>query len=436
LVGGLSYAAVVSLSFLLCWLASAQVRAEKFLPRLPTIAALAFLFGLPLLFVYPINAADVFLYFLYGRVTAVYRDSPFLSSPAAFPADPFLRFAGEWVGGTSPYGPLWEAVDGAVVHLAGGELLASLLLFKGIGLACHLAIGGMLYLLLQGASPAQRASRCVLWFWNPAPLLMFVVDAHNDAVMLLWLLLGVYLVRRDKPLAGLSVMMLAPLTKVIGFLALPFVLVAHLRKQSSRRQQLRFVGLVLTVGVALCVLAFLPFGGVLDWVTRIWEESRGGASFSLLAAVRYLGEVVESFHPRLWRWQIAATVPFVVVFLFLLRRTARGGRPEVGLAETFFLYVFTAARYRIWYSVWIFPWALMDLGGSTLLTETRLRFACVFLWTSQVSVVIYGHIHVEWLDHSRAASHLIGVPFVFGLPLLVGLVVLLRRRSEPRSAAR
>src|SRR5512134_2687344 len=72
LAGGLSYAAVVSLSFFLCWLSSAQARAGKFSVRFPVVFALGLLFGLPLLFVYPINAADVFRYFLYGRVTAVY----------------------------------------------------------------------------------------------------------------------------------------------------------------------------------------------------------------------------------------------------------------------------------------------------------------------------------------------------------------------------
>lgn len=436
LAGGLSYAAVVTLSFFLCWLSSAQARAGAFSPRLSTLAMVGALFGLPLLFVYPINAADVFLYFMYGRVTAVYGDSPFVSSPGQFQGDPFLRFGGEWASGTSPYGPLWEALGGGIVHLADGELLPSLLLFKCVGLACHLAIGGLLYFLLEGGSPAQRASRCILWFWNPALLLMFVVDAHNDAVMLLWLFLGFYLVRRDKALAGLSVMMLAPLTKVIGVLALPFFLIAHLRGRADARQRLRFVVLLSSIGVALFVLSFLPFGGVRESAQRIWEESRAGASFSFLAAVRYLGEVVDGFDPRLKRWQIGATTIFVATFLLLLSRTARGRRSEAGVADTFFLYVLTAARFRIWYPVWILPWILVDQGGSPRAGEARLRVAYLFLWTSQISVVLYGHLYVEWLNRSRAAAHLIGVPFVFLVPLLVGLLFLSRNVGASRSAAR
>jgi hypothetical protein len=50
--------------------------------RLGAILGVAALLALPLLFVYPINAADIFRYFISGRLTAFYGTSPLAVAPA------------------------------------------------------------------------------------------------------------------------------------------------------------------------------------------------------------------------------------------------------------------------------------------------------------------------------------------------------------------
>jgi hypothetical protein len=51
----------------------------------------------------------------------------------------------------------------------------------------------------------------------------------------------------------------------------------------------------------------------------------------------------------------------------------------------------------------------------------HLQAGLLFLLTTQLSVLIYGHLRVYALGGDHFPAHLIGVPFTFGLPLLLAL---------------
>ena len=57
-----------------------------------------------------------------------------------------------------------------------------------------------------------------------------MADGHNDALMLLWLVLGWFLMTRQQYQWAMVVLALAPLSKPIGLLALPMVILAILLK--------------------------------------------------------------------------------------------------------------------------------------------------------------------------------------------------------------
>jgi hypothetical protein len=48
-----------------------------------------------------------------------------------------------------------------------------------------------------------------------------------------------------------------------------------------------------------------------------------------------------------------------------------------------------------------------------------LRAGLWFLFTVQLSVLIYGHLRAYALGSSQLTAHLIGIPFVFLLPYLL-----------------
>ncbi|MCP4416403.1 MAG: hypothetical protein GY805_07265, partial [Chloroflexi bacterium] len=281
LLGGLGYGVLLLALFGLYWLSFRVVQNGYVAPSLLVLLATAVLLAIPLLNSYPINANDVYLYIINGRVGSIYNENPYTVAPNTFPDDPFLPMAGEWAGETSPYGPLWGLLATAVTQQTQNNLLAGLLAFKLVGLLAHLSCGWLIWQLLARANPAKQRSFTLLWLWNPALLLMFVVDGHNDVLMMVWQLLGIWFWQRKQPSMTLLFLLLAALTKPIALLTLPFFGLAAWRTLPNNQVRLRFVGLTAVLLGTAVWLTFLPFGSPFDLMDRLLRESASYPGFSL-----------------------------------------------------------------------------------------------------------------------------------------------------------
>jgi len=423
LAGGFGYAALFLGQYGLYALLHRRAAGKGL--RLRTVLLVATLFAVPLFFTYPINATDIFRYFVRARVTTVYGESPLAVPPSAFPDDPYLPLAGSWATETSPYGPVWELLAAGMNLISGQNLLVALLLLKGLGLLSHLVSAAIIWHLHGNGAQAARSAQTVLWAWNPALLYMFVGDGHNDAVMIALLLLGYWLLAgQQRPVAGALVLALAPLTKPIGLLPIPFFLLAAWRRLPDTSGRRRFLLAGGAGGLALAYLAFLPFGSPLELASRLLREVAIGGGFSPAALFWFLSQRVGPGigGARLGR---IGTLLFALLALWLLWRSWRGRSAVRGAADAFLAYLATSITFRIWYTIWPFPWLLLGRQGGR-----RVAFGLSFLLTAQLSVVIYGHVRVHLLDESMYQAHLLGVPFTFGLPLLVALFAHGRRCSD------
>lgn len=409
LPAGAIYALLLVLLYSLYWLAFRQVAAGLVTLRPEQLLFIATLFGLPLLFTFPINATDIFSYLIRGRIMVVYGQNPFFVTPQAFPQDPYWLLAGEWANTTSPYGPLWELLGGAIAWLSGGGLLRGLLLFKAFGLILHLAIGKLIWLSLNHLPPAGRLARLLLWVWNPALLFIFVMDAHNDTLMIFWLMLGYWLIHQRQAEWGWLVMVLAPLSKLIGLLPLPFFWLLLWRKAGSGRDKLRFFLLSAGGGLALSLFTFAPFGSPLGLIQRLLAEASDNGGFSPLTLIVL----------SLQRLKIPLSIaPIVQGSLLIFAMTAlwllwSHKKAERGVKNLFATYLATGFTFRIWYPAWLFPWLLLDEEGR------YVPAGATFLLTAQLSVLIYGHLRFYLLQRDQFQAHLIGIPFTFLIPLFV-----------------
>lgn len=424
LPGGLLYALLLILLYVLMLVAFGRVAGSVRNLSLVVLIVVAALFALPLLFAYPVNATDVFRYVIRGRVAAAYGENPYVMPPSGFAGDPFLPLAGEWAGETSPYGPLWELIAAGLTSISGDDLLLGVVLFKLLALACFLASAALLWSLL-GDRP-RRAALALLWAWNPALLLTFVLNGHNDALMVFWLLLGVWVARKGRLEVGFLLLCLAALTKPAAVLALPVFFLAFWRWAAPRRA--RFVAVSLAGALALVWLTFLPWARPgsywqtpLELSLRLAREATGSAGFSPAVwfyfalgqrvSIEAIGSVLRGL--------------FVLFAAGVLWRGWRGRSPLRGTADIFFGYLFQALSFRIWYVVWPFPWLVLDAGATAGQDDAgraaayRLRAGLWFLLAAQLSVIWYGHVRVFVLGGDQVAAHLVGVPLVFGLPWLL-----------------
>lgn len=412
---GLAYAALFGGLFGLYVRAAQVVHRGEWRLSWQTALLWTALLGLPLIVTYPINAIDVFNYFWHGRLLVHYGANPFVVSPDAFPGDPYLPLMGEWADTTTPYGPVWVLVSAAVYWASRGQVALGLVLFKALGLAAHLATGYLIWRLAEDRAPNERLAGLLLWLWNPAVLFMFVIDAHNDGLMLFWLMLGAWLIRQRRPVLGLIGMTLAPLTKLIGLLALPFWGIYAWRQQPTWQQRLKLTLLAAIGMVGVATLLFLPFGSPIPLLQRLLSESQEGGSFSPVVWVILAGRAVGWTPPaaaivRAASWLLLGGALGLVVLAWRGRGVWRNS------ADIFALYLLTAFRFRIWYPTWLLPWLILDDEH-----PQRLPAGLGLLFTSQLSVIFYGHLRVAWLGGDSTLAHLIGVPLVFAGPLWLWL---------------
>ncbi len=414
---GIKYALLLCGLFGMYGMAQKQVQRLAVPPRLWQLAATAVFIALPLLFTYPLNASDIYRYFIHGRINAVYGENSFAAGPADFPDDPYLPYAGEWSEETTPYGPVWEMAAWGITAVSTKiktavsphNLLSALLSFKAFGLLLHLSIAWLI-----ASSNPRPAHAFLLWAWNPALLLIFVMNGHNDALMLFWLMLGYWFIHQDKPTVGFIIMMLAPLTKIIGLLPLPFFFISIMLGLENGRLRLKFLLITIISGLGLLLLTFLPFGSPLDLLWRLLREAGDGAGFSPMTLFIMLARAA-GWPLSLSSLSNAGLIALALFALFLLWKGARGRTPIRGTADIFFGYLAQALNYRIWYAAWPFPWLIlgMDEGKAG---KARLTFGLWFLFTSQLSVFIYTYFRIYFLNGDQLWAHVIGILFTLGLP--------------------
>jgi hypothetical protein len=317
---------------------------------------------------------------------------------------------------------LWEGLATAVTATIGPKLHSLLLTFKLIGMMAHLGCAALIWLILGNAPPRKQSGYTLLWAWNPALLLTFIVDGHNDVLMIFWLLLGVWVMRQHNITVGFIIMILAPLTKPIALLPLPLFFIAGWHMLPTMKSKIRFAVISGICAILLVTLAFYPFGSPIQLATRLLREASNAPGFSITTLI-LLAFVHFNQVPPVNQLALLGSGLFVLFAIGLAWRTWNGRSPIRSSADIFAGYIAQALSFRIWYATWIFPWLLIvDPATDNERLPYHLKVGLWFLVTSQLSVLIYGHIRYYLLDTQQYAAHLLGIPFTFFLPFFLALL--------------
>jgi hypothetical protein len=322
--------------------------------------------GLTLTLLPALPSDDVFSYILYGRISALHHANPLITTPASFPHDPFLSLV-YWQNTRSVYGPVWLLLSGGVSLLAealGGGLAVYVALFKLLGLATHLANAALIWLILGRLAPRRRLAGTLLYAWNPLCLVEFCASAHNDALMLFFLLLGVYAFVRQREALGLIAIGLSIATKIVPIALIPFYLLYCARRLRAEGADWRRVaaGLGWRIGLvaltALVVIApfwagFQTFGALLfsppaqqldnSLLESVSWPLRWLAQGALGMSVGQARTVVETALKSL------ALLAFGLLWLWEMRRTRT-------LEGTLTAWGWALVWYALIASGWFWPW--------------------------------------------------------------------------------
>jgi hypothetical protein len=396
--------------------------------------------GVLLLGLYPITAIDVAGYVVRARLWAVYGQSPMVAVPAAFPQDPYVALTGEFSTITTPYGPVWEFIAQIPVRLGITDITGGIISMKVISL---MGFAGMAWLIGWRARQddpergVSSATALAFFALNPALLMEVIGNGHNDILMLLFITLGLVLWQRGHWAWAALAVTAAMLVKAPGLILLPLLGIAVLLAADDWRTRIWRAAGMAAIILGATLISYRLMGPFPDVFQGAIHASIGRRGFSpayfvyVLAHTFFPGHSNQVFNGFLFLFVLY----YVYVVVLLWKR-------KISLIEAgfmaYFAQVLLSAAFRIWYPLWLVPFAALNLNSRTfwrtfLFSLTaELSILSYFVWWRWVlrysSWAKTGPLARYW-DYWTVMT-LVTVPWTFGIPFLGDLIGRWRDRAR------
>jgi 4-amino-4-deoxy-L-arabinose transferase-like glycosyltransferase len=402
------------------------------------------IFSVILIFSYPQTAIDLFINAIRSRAWALYGLSPFITSPEAIPpTDPWIGLVGEWVDIASPYGPVWELLSLGAYYMSRGGFLNHLFAIKVLCMLAYIGSVWLVYHIIRQIRPEWAAVGTAFFAWNPLVLFESVQNAHNDIVMVFFLLAAIWafvrsmqVIGRKEKLwySGIFVLAFAVsvLVKFVTVMVLPFFLLTLVLRQKTWPQRIFSVTAYGLATVGLLVLFMWPYWpgidnwavldvgegagrSVMAWLILIFRPITGtNQAFDITRSIIFSGLgllylwclwlVWRQRHPRSQRGKTQLNTP-IDTSIF------------AGFAVLFGYALIGASTFHAWYFLWCLPLAALLVPA--------IRTTSV-AWTSSLAALLiiayYETIRVwiPYLNYNHLVGHAIGVPLLL-IPVMLAL---------------
>ncbi len=372
--------------FALYWLATRRALEHKSRLDWAIVLGGALAMSAVLLFLYPVDAVDIFDNIIRGRITAFYGGNPFYMTPRAVPYDPFYAYTG-WYDATSAYGPGWEALAAVMARLAGSGVIANVIVFKLSSILGYAGTVGVIALMLRRLAPERALYGVVLFAWNPLVLYVSAGNGHNDAVMVFFIVLGFYLLARGHFSLAVLAEAAGMLVKFIPALLVPLFLLAALRRIPSWRARISYVLVTGGASLALVALSLIPFwhgGDMISIVRRTTMFTTSLPTWAVIWLEHYMTRALaESLVSRAALLVLAAWVLFQLARLWPLDRAQPGAidwQPYVRAGLSILMFYLLVAN--LWFQPWYVMWAvaLAALLPQGVLTGGAVLLSLVATW--------------------------------------------------------
>ncbi len=232
---------------------------------------------------------------------------------------------------------------------------------------------------------ADPVTPLLLYAWSPLPVLYFALDGHIDALAIPFLILGLYLFMRARPLRGALALGLSALAKLVPLFLLP-LLAGHLK--GFRRFLVPAIPLVLVLSGAL--LYYEPSWGVASSLATFgsrWEFNGG-----LFSVTYFLTGSNEAAH--------VVSGILILLYIGVLSFLDRPLLEKIFWGFTGFLLLSPVVH--PWYLTWLAalvalrwsPAVYAFLGMSALANIIVYQYRAYGTWTDQPVILLAEYIPV------------------------------------------
>jgi alpha-1,6-mannosyltransferase len=351
------------------------------------------LWSLPLLLAPPLFSRDAYSYAGQGRLVHVGID-PYRYGPAAIAEQYSQNVDPMWLYTPAPYGPLQLQIQHLIVDIAGpSNPYAAAVAMR---LPALLGVALIAFLLPKIAHRFGYDIGMTTWFvvLNPLVVMHLVGGAHNDALMLGLMVLGIYLAVEKRPWLAAIAIAVAGAIKAPGLVAILIVAALEARRRHGRVPTVPEVFRELVRIGGACVAAFLVITVVcglgLGWLGALGVP---GVVRSVLSPVTVVGMGLE--HVLTWLQvpnaldttvTVVQRIGQILGILVCARIAWRLGpiAPLRALAWVVTVIVLTGPVVHPWYLIW----AGLFLG----VTEgTRFWPSRIMVWVT-AGLVVYSTV--------------------------------------------
>ncbi|MDQ2782672.1 polyprenol phosphomannose-dependent alpha 1,6 mannosyltransferase MptB [Lapillicoccus sp.] len=368
------------------------------------------LWSLPLLLAPPLFSRDAYSYAGQGRLVTIGLD-PYRYGPAGVAEQYSQNVDPMWLYTPAPYGPLVLQIQHGIVDIFGTDHAYA----AAVAMRAPAILGVVLIAVLLPKIARQLGYDSQMTTWlavlNPLLVLHLVGGAHNDALMLGLMVLGVWLALQKRIWLAVLVVAAAGAIKAPGFLAILAVAALEARRLHGSVPSLRQVmsslfrlgSACFAVFVLITAICGLGFG----WIGALGVPSTLRSALSPPTAV---GVVLE----KLLMWlqvpgamdttvTIAQRVGLVIGLVLAARVAWRLGpvAPVRALAWVTGIIVITNSVVHPWYILW---------GGLFLAMTEGARFTPrrVMVWVT-AGLVVYCTIDASLRNGTLALGVTAGV---------------------------
>ncbi len=395
------------------WLLLGRALAPDESRRMTTrdLIAIVSMWSFPLLFAAPLFSRDVYSYYTQGRLMIEGYD-PYTTGVSVLPGwfqdgvDPM------WAESPTPYGPLFLLLSRGVADFSFEQPAFAALVFR------LLAVLGVILLLIyvprlafaHGIDPTRAVWLAVA---NPLVILHFVAGAHNDALMVGFVVMGLTMAVERRPLVGAIAIALAASVKPIALLALPFVGLVWAGRNARWWDRIRaWLATGVTAAVAFGLTAIIAGVG-LGWIlalgtpgeVRTWLSPPTAIGMFLGGGAQAIG-IAETNDAFVNVARLLGAIAAVTIVAWLILSPWRRS-PVRNAAWAFLAVVLLGPVVQPWYLLWILP-----LFAVTGVTARSLR----------VIIVATAGFCIHAMSESLATSDTV-FEFSDGLGIIIAVVI-------------
>lgn len=327
------------------------------------------IFSLTTCLTYPLTSIDVFTYIHTSRVLSVHHANPYTSSFDDFSDEFSSQIANCWSDKPTPYAPLFTIISSGLTFIGQNNLFFSLYLFKV--LFCILNI--LSVYLIYKITLNYKAT--ILYAWNPILLFELVLNAHNDILTIVLLLVSLYFFNcKQNNIKYISIafffLLLSSLIKYITAILLPVFFIIAWRRIEDRKQKINTILYLLATSIFTLTVFYYPFWEGTTIFSRLVSQAGSFSPNWLFSSplIIILSAVSSLFQSENIIANATQASKYIFIIFYVLFLIYLFFNKHVSSHKAIFYFAIPLLMFYISFFTWLMPWYLTVLIALAILT--------------------------------------------------------------------